>query len=252
MVDFVVVIPARLGSTRIANKPLADIAGKPMVVRVWELACQVGARDVIVATDDESIAKACEAAGARCQLTHVDHVSGTDRIAEVCELMHWSDDDLVVNLQGDEPAMPSANINQVATLLDDSGADLATLAVPLTNLEDWNNPAVVKVVTDRVGRALYFSRAPIPHCRDDSDGNCGGALRHLGIYSYRVATLRRLTREPPCQLEQTERLEQLRALWLGMVLQVGLASVVPPPGVDTAADLAAMQQLFAEPSGSKS
>jgi 3-deoxy-manno-octulosonate cytidylyltransferase (CMP-KDO synthetase) len=200
MVDFVVVIPARLGSTRIPNKPLADIAGKPMVVRVWELACHVGARDVVIATDDQSIAQACEAAGARCQLTRLDHVSGTDRIAEVCDQMGWSDGDIVVNLQADEPAMPSANINQVAELLDDTVADLATLAVPLTSPDDWNNPAVVKVVTDSASRALYFSRAPIPHYRDGANGNPSGALRHLGLYSYRVATLRRLTREPPCEL----------------------------------------------------
>jgi 3-deoxy-manno-octulosonate cytidylyltransferase (CMP-KDO synthetase) len=242
---FSVVIPARLGSTRIPNKPLADIAGKPMVVRVWELASKSGADQVVVATDDERIGEACDAVGARWQLTRANHASGTDRIAEVASLLGWPDDHIVVNLQGDEPAMPVANVAQVAKLLSDCDAGLATLAVPMDSTEDWQNPAVVKVVTDTAGRALYFSRAPIPHVRDQAGSqSMAGALRHLGLYSYRVAALQRLTQQPPCPLERTERLEQLRALWMGMSIQVGIAEEVPPPGVDTAEDLASMVRLF--------
>lgn len=245
MTKFSVVIPARLGSTRIPDKPLADIAGKPMVVRVWELACQSGADEVIVATDNERIGEACSSAGARWQLTRADHASGTDRIAEVASQLGWSDERIVVNLQGDEPAMPVANVAQVAQLLSDSNADIATLAVPVESEQDWQNPAVVKVVIDQAGRAMYFSRAPIPHSRDEADAQPPAtALRHLGLYSYRVAALQRLTSQPTCPLERIERLEQLRALWLGMSIQVANAAQVPPPGVDTAADLAAMVRLF--------
>lgn len=213
-----------------------------MVVRVWELASQSGADDVIVATDDERIGAACDTAGARWQLTRADHASGTDRIAEVASLLGWPDDHIVVNLQGDEPAMPVANVAQVANLLHDGDAELATLAVPLDAADDWQNPSVVKVVTDAGGKALYFSRAPIPYSRDET--GLSDALRHLGLYSYRVAALKRLTGQPPCPLEKIERLEQLRALWMGMSIQVGIAAAVPPPGVDTAEDLAAMVRLF--------
>lgn len=246
MADFSVVIPARLGSTRIPNKPLADIAGKPMVVRVWELACESGADDVIVATDSEKIGAVCDHAGARWQLTRAEHASGTDRIAEVADQLGWPDEKIVVNLQGDEPGMPVANVAQVATLLREGRADLATLAVPIESGDEWRNPAVVKVVTDRSGRALYFSRAPIPKPRD-SDGPQPpvDALRHLGLYGYRVAALKALTAQPPCPLEMIERLEQLRALWMGMSIQVAVAEAVPPPGVDTPADLAALVRLFA-------
>lgn len=245
MTNFSVVIPARLGSTRIPNKPLADIAGKPMVVRVWELACQSGADEVVVATDAEEIGVACDRAGARWQLTRAEHVSGTDRIAEVAQQLGWSDEQIVVNLQGDEPAMPAVNVAQVAKLLGDSEADMATLAVPLDSPQDWHNPSVVKVVTDKTGTALYFSRAPIPQPRDGVGSEPpADALRHLGLYSYRVAALQRLTAQPPCPLERIEHLEQLRALWMGMSIQVGIAEAVPPPGVDTAEDLASMARLF--------
>jgi len=216
-----------------------------MVVRVWELACQSGADEVIVATDDERIGAACDIAGASWQLTRAEHASGTDRIAEVASRLGWPDEKIVVNLQGDEPGMPAANVAQVARLLVDATADLATLAVPIESSEEWHSSAVVKVVTDRAGRALYFSRAPIPQPRDNGASQPpADALRHLGLYSYRVAALKALTAQPPCALERTECLEQLRALWMGMTIQVAVAQAAPPPGVDTPADLAAMVRLF--------
>jgi 3-deoxy-manno-octulosonate cytidylyltransferase (CMP-KDO synthetase) len=239
--SFVVVIPARHASTRLPGKPLLDINGKPMVQWVVEAAKRSGAREVIVATDDVRIVKAvsCEAV-----LTSEAHPSGTDRIAEVAQLKRWPDDTIVVNVQGDEPHIPPVVIDQVARLLQqDPRADLATLCTPITSIHEMLDPNVVKVVAANDGAALYFSRAPIPWSRDTAAGdlmsqkNFAHAHRHLGIYAYRVRALLRMTQSPPGQLEQIEKLEQLRAMQLGMRIVVAPAVIVPGVGVDTAADL---------------
>jgi 3-deoxy-manno-octulosonate cytidylyltransferase (CMP-KDO synthetase) len=247
-----VVVPARYGSTRLPGKPLLPLAGKPMIQWVYERARRSGASQVIVATDDERIARAAREFGAEARLTAPTHASGTDRIAEVARQERWSDADIVVNVQGDEPLMPEALIDQVAQLLA-SGADaeLATLAVALESVTALLDPNVVKVVTDRQQRALYFSRAPIPWSRSGapaglvSQTRFQGARRHLGIYAYRVAALRRLSELAPSALEQLEQLEQLRALEHGMTIRVADAVVAPGADVNTAADLAAVQALLA-------
>lgn len=243
--NFRVVIPARFASQRLPGKPLITLAGKPMIRHVWEKAEQSGASETIIATDDNRIAEACSAFGAEVCMTAQSHVSGTDRINEVAALRGWSDESVVVNLQGDEPLMPPANIRQVAeTLHANEAADLATLCTPVRSQGEYLDPAVVKLVLDRRGRALYFSRRPVPAVRDDSESRPGCALRHLGLYAYRVAALRRLAKADACELEQAERLEQLRALWLGMVIQVDTARVVPDRGVDTEEDAAAVARIL--------
>jgi len=232
---FIVVIPARFASTRLPGKPLADIGGRPMIAWVYERSSQSGAEAVIIATDDERIADASRAFGAAVELTAATHESGTDRIAEVAERLNWSDDQIVVNVQGDEPLLPSALVAQVAALLSsDEGAAVATLVTPIRSREEWQDPNLARVVVDRNGRALYFSRAPIPWPRD---GGTPPALRHVGLYAYRVGALKQLAATPPCELERVERLEQLRALWLGLGIAVAEACEVPPRGVDTAEDL---------------
>lgn len=248
---FAVVIPARMGSTRLPGKPLAELLGKPLVLHVAERARASGAERVLVATDDERICAACVAAGVEARLTGAHHVSGTDRIAEVSEQCGWDASDIVVNLQGDEPLMPPATIRQVAALLDGrEQADLATLCTPIHSLEEFLSPNAVKLVMDQSGRALYFSRAPIPWNREGaaagfaSQQRWQGALRHLGLYAYRVGALRRLAATPPCELEQIEKLEQLRALWLGMVIAVSVAREAPGPGVDTPEDLQRVAALL--------
>lgn len=252
MSGFKVVIPARHASTRLPGKPLAEIAGQPMIRWVWERARQGGASEVIVATDHEDIASACAAFGASVCMTDSAHASGTDRIAEVAERRGWGVDEIIVNVQGDEPLLPPALVQQVAELLVlHPEADVGTLGTPIHELAEYLDPNVVKLVARADGAALYFSRAPIPWDRDGAPNGLGtqqsyeGAMRHLGIYSYRVGALRRLAATPPCRLEQTERLEQLRALWLGMRIQVDAAREVPPPGVDTPADLERVNQLLA-------
>ncbi|HEY6452024.1 MAG TPA: 3-deoxy-manno-octulosonate cytidylyltransferase [Steroidobacteraceae bacterium] len=246
---FRVVIPARIGSTRLPGKPLRLLAGKAMIQWVYERARRSGAQQVIVATDDERIAQLVRELGGEACLTASTHPSGTDRIAEVTRREQWRDGDVVVNLQGDEPLMPEALLDQVAALLDSHpGCDLATLAVPLESVAALLDPNVVKVVTDRAQRALYFSRAPIPWSRDGGSGSHqskhAGARRHLGIYAYRVSALRRLAALPPSALELIERLEQLRALEHGMDIRVGEAAVAPGPDVNTADDLAAVGALL--------
>jgi 3-deoxy-manno-octulosonate cytidylyltransferase (CMP-KDO synthetase) len=232
---FIVVIPARFASTRLPGKPLADIGGRPMIAWVYERASQSGAEAVIVATDDERIADASRSFGATVELTAATHESGTDRIAEVAERLNWSDDQIVVNVQGDEPLLPSVLVAQVAALLSsDEGAAMATLVTPIRSRDEWQDPNLARVVVDRDGRALYFSRAPIPWPRD---GGMPPALRHVGLYAYRVGALKQLAATPPCDLERVERLEQLRALWLGMKIAVAEACEMPPRGVDTAEDL---------------
>jgi 3-deoxy-manno-octulosonate cytidylyltransferase (CMP-KDO synthetase) len=246
---FNVVIPARYASQRLPGKPLADLNGKPLILHACECARRSGATEVIVATDDERITLACERAGIQSAMTRADHASGTDRIAEVAEQQGWDDDELVVNLQGDEPMMPAGNIEQTTRLLE-SGAEMSTLCTPIHDLAEFLNPNVVKVTADEAGRALYFSRAPIPWNRDTATAGLAsqqhfhGALRHIGIYGYRVGALRRLSATPPCELEQLEKLEQLRALWLGMHLAVDVAREVPGPSVDTPEDLKRVAALL--------
>ena len=237
-------MPARYGSTRLPGKALLPIAGRPMLQWVHERAAAAGAADAIVATDDERIAQVARAFGAQVEMTATSHESGTDRIAEVARRRGWRDDDLVVNLQGDEPLMPPALLRQVASLLErHSGADMATLAAPIADLAAFLDPNVVKVVCDEGGRALYFSRAPIPWSRDGapaglaSQSRHDGARRHVGLYAYRVRSLLRLAALPPSTLEQAERLEQLRALQAGFDIRVEDCSEAPGPDVNTAADL---------------
>ena len=246
MTDFVVVIPARYASVRLPGKPLRDINGKPMIQHVYERGKESAASKVVVATDDQRIADAAEGFGATVCMTGDQHRSGSERIAEVCDIMNWDDDRVVVNLQGDEPAMPATLIDQCAALLDDGLADIATLASPIASQRDFDNPNVVKVITDDDGNAIYFSRAAIPYdrSREDSGGAMSAALHHHGIYAYRCGVLRRLVNAEPSKIEQSEQLEQLRALSLGMTIRVGIPAQRPGAGVDTQNDLKiAAQQL---------
>lgn len=240
MTGFVVVIPSRFASTRLPGKPLRDINGKTMLQHVFERGMESAANDVVIATDDERIADAAEMFGARVCMTSDQHRSGTERIAEVCDLMDWDDERIVVNLQGDEPTMPAALINQCANLLQDSSSDIATLASPIQSQDDLNNPNVVKAIVDDRGEAIYFSRAAIPFARskDQVSVACDVALHHHGIYAYRCGVLRRIIAADPSQLEIVEQLEQLRALSLGMSIRVGIASERPGTGVDSEDDLA--------------
>lgn len=241
---FKVVIPARYASTRLPGKPLLTLAGRPMVEHVWRLAQDCGAQEVLVATDDERIATAARAFGATVVLTSAEHPSGTDRLAEVAHHCQWSDATVVVNVQGDEPLLPAANVRQVAALLTaDPTAAIATLRTPITTREDFVDPNVVKVVADAHGRALYFSRAPIPWPRDAAD-SLPTAFRHLGLYAYRVGALRQIAALPPSPLENTERLEQLRAMEAGLRIVIATAQALPGPGVDTAADLERVGRLI--------
>ncbi len=239
MSGFVVVIPARFDSTRLPGKALLDIGGKPMIQHVYERGRESGATDVVVATDDERIADAAEQAGATVCMTGGHHRSGTERIAEVADIMDWSDAQVVVNLQGDEPTMPATLIDQCAALLDDASADIATLASPFASQADFENPNCVKVILDANDHAIYFSRAPIPYARDEGSEQraASAALHHHGLYAYRCGILRRLVAAPASDIEACEQLEQLRALSLGMTITVGVPSQRPGPGVDTEEDL---------------
>jgi len=246
-----IVIPARFASTRLPGKPLADIAGQPMVVRVAAAARRAGNDGVWVATDDERIAAAVARHGVDAVMTRADHPSGTDRIAEVADRLGWADADIVVNVQGDEPLIDPAVVNAVADALrDDAGAAVATAAHPLKDAGDFFNPNVVKVVCDARGRALYFSRAPIPWDRDrfaagrDALAADLGALRHIGLYAYRAGFLRRFGQLEAAPHERSESLEQLRALWHGYPIRVVTLDHPPAPGVDTDEDLARVRRLF--------
>jgi len=242
MSDFVVVIPARYGSTRLPGKPLRDINGKPMIEHVYRRGKESAARDVIIATDDERIAEAAEGFGATVCMTSDDHRSGTDRIAEVCDVLDWQDDQVVVNLQGDEPTMPAPLINQCAALLNDRCVDLGTLASPIATRRDFDDPNVVKVVVDNQSNAIYFSRAAIPFSRvaEHRDRACRAALHHHGIYAYRCGVLRTLVAADLSEIEICEQLEQLRALSLGMTIRVAVPAARPGAGVDTEEDLLAV------------
>lgn len=252
MSAFKVVIPARFSSTRLPGKPLLDIAGKPMVAHVYERARQSGAQEVLIATDDDRIRQVAESFGAEVVMTSPQHPSGTDRLQEVAQLKGWSDDTIVVNVQGDEPLIPPAVIDQVARNLAASReAGIATLAEPITEAAQLFNPNVVKLVRDVQGNALYFSRAPLPWARDDFARSKETLptpdvwLRHLGIYAYRVGFLHAYVKWPAARLEQLESLEQLRALYHGVKIHVDVAAVELPPGVDTAEDLERVRALLA-------
>lgn len=246
-----VVIPARYGSTRLPGKPLADIAGQPMIVRVAALARRSRAVDAWVATDDERIVAAVRQHGFEALMTRSDHASGTDRVAEVAQLLGWDDADIVVNVQGDEPLLDPALIDAVADALrGDPDAAIATAAHPLTTADDFFNPNVVKVVCDVRGRALYFSRAPIPWDRDrfavrrDVLPADLPVRRHVGLYAYRVSFLRRFGQLAASPLECSESLEQLRALWHGYPIQVLSLAHPPAAGVDTVEDLERVRRWF--------
>jgi 3-deoxy-manno-octulosonate cytidylyltransferase (CMP-KDO synthetase) len=239
---FIAVIPARYASTRLPGKPLKDIAGKPMIERVYRQASLSGASEVIVATDDERIASACRGFGAPVELTSAEHASGTDRIAELARRFDWPDDQIVVNVQGDEPLISPLSIAQTARLLGwHPQAAIATLTAPLVSEREFHDPNFAKVVTDRDGWALYFSRAPIPYPRD---GGMPAVRRHIGLYAYRAGSLRAISAAPPCALEETEKLEQLRALWLGLRIIVEDAVEPPAPAVDTEEDLIKVRRYF--------
>jgi 3-deoxy-manno-octulosonate cytidylyltransferase (CMP-KDO synthetase) len=245
--DFLVVIPARIGSTRLPRKPLADIGGKPMVVRVAEQAKKSLAHSVVVATDSSEIQAACDEHRIECLLTSPDHPTGTDRLAEVAQLLKLPSNALVVNVQGDEPLIPPELINQVAqTLADHAECAISTVAVPIHDAAEIQNPNVVKVVLNRDGEALYFSRAPIPFVRDIKPEQKTAHLRHLGIYAYRADFLQAYSRLEPAPPEEAEALEQLRALWNGYRIAVHIAAQTPPAGVDTPEDLERVRSLLAK------
>ncbi|QZI68979.1 3-deoxy-manno-octulosonate cytidylyltransferase [Pseudomonas protegens] len=248
---FTVVIPARFASTRLPGKPLQLIAGKPMIQWVWEQACKSSAERVVVATDDQRIVEACQGFGAQALLTREDHNSGTDRLAEVAGKLGLAADAIVVNVQGDEPLIPPSVIDQVAAnLAAHTEARMATLAEPIEDAQTLFNPNVVKVVTDLNGLALTFSRAPLPWARDafakSHDQLPEGVpyRRHIGIYAYRAGFLHDFVSWGPCWLENTESLEQLRALWHGVRIHVADALEAPPTGVDTAEDLERVRRLL--------
>ena len=249
--NYKVVIPARYASTRLPGKPLRELFGKPMLQYVFEAASACKAAQVLVATDDTRIEAAAKAFGAEVCLTAAEHASGTDRLAEVVDKQDWADDTIVVNVQGDEPLMPPALIDQVARdLANNPDAAIATIATPLVAAGEFFDTNVVKVVTDKAGFALYFSRAPIPWDRDLLHDDVKALpigivpLRHIGIYAYRAAYLRRYAQMRTCPLEQAEQLEQLRALWYGERIHVAQASQRPGPGVDTEEDLHIVEQLL--------
>ena len=239
---FNIVIPARFGSTRLPGKALLPIGDKPMVAWVWERAMQAGAEHVVVATDDQRIVDEMTSRGAQVAMTRADHASGTDRLAEVVDQLEWADDAIVVNLQGDEPLMPVANIQRVAAMLNETaGADMATLMEPLA-AADADQQSVVKVVSSEAGRALYFSRSAIPFHREG--GVPAPMFRHIGLYAYRAGFLQTFVGWPPAVAEQSESLEQLRALAHDAHIQIELAPETVPAGVDTESDLATVRALL--------
>jgi 3-deoxy-manno-octulosonate cytidylyltransferase (CMP-KDO synthetase) len=248
MKAFSVIIPARYGASRLPGKPLLRLAGRPVIEHVFARAAQTGAEQIVVATDDARIADVAQGFGAAVRMTRSDHASGTDRLVEVVDCLDLPADAVVVNLQGDEPLMPPALIEQVAGLLSASPkAAMATLCTSLRDVDKWHDPHVVKVVTDHSGRALYFSRAPIPWNRTGSGGDAAmAARRHIGLYAYRAGFLRDYPGLPVSQLERLEQLEQLRALEAGVRIQVADAIEVPGPGIDTADDLLAAEARLLE------
>jgi len=251
-IQFKIVIPARYASTRLPAKPLLDLGGKPMVVRVAERARLSGADEVLVASDHADVLEAAGRHGLRVVLTRSEHASGTDRLAEVVELSGWSDETIVVNVQGDEPLIDPTLIVLTASRLAESGADIATVAHRVTDAADFFNPNIVKVVLAASGDALYFSRAPIPYARDHFAREAGGetlpvgllAYRHIGLYAYRAHFLRTYSGLAPSPLENLEALEQLRALWHGLRISVAIVDDLPSAGVDTPEDAQRVQKWF--------
>ena len=249
---FRVAIPARYASTRLPGKPLKVIAGRTMLEHVFRCAQASGATDIVIATEDERVRSAADQFGAKTCLTSSDHLTGTDRLAEVAELCGWHDDDIIVNLQGDEPLMPPALLDQVAAGLEDNPqAGIATLSTPIIAAKDIFDPHIVKVVTDAEGFALYFSRAPIPYHRSQFASGQPEALptgteylRHIGLYAYRAGILRRYPTLTPAMAEQAEALEQLRALWHGIKIHVQPAAEPVPLGIDTEEDLMRVATLL--------
>jgi len=249
-VSFTVFIPARYASTRLPGKPLLEIAGKPLIQHAYERACESPATRVVIATDDERIRSAAQTFGAETIMTASDHTSGTERIAEASAKLGIADEAVIVNLQGDEAHMPQAVIRQVGELLGgDDSADMATLYRPITDVEEFKDPNVVKLVFDAQGYALYFSRSPIPwHGPADPDAGTPPvmeAYRHIGLYAYRARFLRQYAALPPCAEERLERLEQLRALHHGIKIRVAQALREVPPGIDSPADLERARTSFA-------
>ncbi|CAG7856097.1 3-deoxy-manno-octulosonate cytidylyltransferase (CMP-KDO synthetase) [biofilm metagenome] len=250
---FKVVIPARYASTRLPGKPLLDIAGKPMIAHVCEKAQQAGAEEIVVATDDERIFNVVANLGIKAVMTRPDHQSGTERIAEVAELVGWASQDIIVNVQGDEPLIPPELIRELAeTLSRQQRASIATLAAKIHDASEIFNPNAVKVVLNQDGNALYFSRAPIPWDRDGFAANTkqvSGKIpyyRHIGMYCYTVDFLRRYCSWQPSVLETVESLEQLRILWYGEPIKVNIIAYAPPAGVDTQEDLARVAKFFSQ------
>ncbi len=251
---FKIVIPARYSSSRLPGKPLLDIAGKPMIQHVFERALETGVSpdgDIVIATDDERILNACHQFGAHAVMTSTEHQSGTDRLAEVTNLMGWDDEAIIVNLQGDEPLMPHGLISKVALNLANTPlAGIATLSTPIDEVSDLFDPNIVKVVTNQYDLALYFSRAAIPWDRDIYGSDSVKAVstpypqRHLGMYAYRAGTLKQIAKSQPTTIETQEALEQLRALWLGIGIHVESILQQPGHGVDTAADLERVRAEF--------
>lgn len=250
--SFSVVIPARYASTRLPGKPLLDIAGKPMIQHVYERAIESGAEQVIIATDDQRIAVVAEGFNASVCMTSPSHESGTDRLQEVVTQLKLDDQHIVVNVQGDEPLIPASVINQVAANLSvNPNAGISTLVERITDIDDIFNPNAVKAVMDNAGRALYFSRAPVPWSRDNFSAEVKSLpakvnyYRHIGIYAYRVQFLHQFVQWPPGLLEQTEKLEQLRAMENGVEIHIEEAVEAIPAGIDTQADLDKVRALFA-------
>ncbi len=251
-VRFTALIPARLASTRLPNKPLADIGGTPMVVRVAQQAVKSGAERVVVATDSQQVVDACAQFKIDAVMTQTDHVSGSDRLAEACSLLGLGDDCIVVNVQGDEPLIDPLLISATAALLASRpDCAMSTAAHPINTLEDFENSNVVKVVLDRIQTALYFSRSPIPFARDfagqawwTADDALPKPLRHIGIYGYRVSFLKSFPSLSPAPMERLESLEQLRAMWHGHKIAVHLSNTPPGAGVDTQQDLERVRRLF--------
>ncbi len=250
---FHIVVPARYGSTRLPGKALLDIAGHPMVWWVWQRALASSAASVVVATDHEDIASVMRECGADVAMTKTSHPSGTDRLAEVVDQRGWSDDEIVVNLQGDEPLMPVENLEQVARELGENpAASIATLAETITDVKAFHDPSVVKVVASAAGNAMYFSRAPIPYPRDITDTALEakilelGLMRHVGLYAYRCGFLRAFVTWEQAPMERVEALEQLRALHHGAQIRVAAAAQPVPAGVDTQKDLDHVRRLLSE------
>ena len=253
MSETVLVIPSRYASTRLHGKPLRLIASKPMIQHVYEraqaAAQELGFKAIIIATDDERIQQTCEAFGAEVCMTSPAHETGSDRLAEVVEIKQWADDTIVVNLQGDEPLTPIESLKQVAeNLANNPEATMSTLSTAIDTEAEYNDPNVVKVVTDQQGLAMYFSRAPIPFQRDSFEEKgiavSDFAQRHIGIYAYRASYLKSFAKMDSCQIENLEKLEQLRAMWFGARIHVAVANEVPGHGVDTEDDLIAVEKVL--------